>query len=229
MRNLGTLVNNVKDWASGRARYEHQLAREVIAELPKDELRSLQAKHQEAIVKGARHRKYLQLERHMERAVRQATTLRLHKVEPLYILDIGCGAGYSLAVARHLGHHIMGLDKPDSGIFNDFTELMAIPRVMHTIEPFTPLPEFATPFNLITGFQVRFNWINDEERWGFEEWHYFLDDCRSRLAPGGRVHLELNPGKTEDYRFLPEETTKRLRELQGVSIPADKKTLTVQA
>jgi len=169
----------------------------------------------------------------MQRAAREAMALGLDESEPLNILDIGCGAGYFLAVARHLGHNTTGLDMSDNEVFNDFIALMAIPRVIHCITPFTPLPDFDRRFNLITGFEVRFNWKIKRksrlDRWAYDEWSYFLDDCRSKLAPGGRMRLELNAGKDASYRFLPEDIATRLRGVAGATIPADKSTITVAA
>jgi cyclopropane fatty-acyl-phospholipid synthase-like methyltransferase len=213
----------------GRRRSTRRLSGDVIAQLPQDRIRAIQEQHSGAIAKGEHHRKWLNVEFHMQRAARDAIALGLHESEPLHILDIGCGAGYFLAVARHLGHSITGLDKSDNEVFNDFVALMAIPRVIHSITPFAPLPDFPQPFNLITGFEVRFNWKNKRERWTCDEWRYFLNDGRARLAPGGRMRLELNPGKATSYKFLPEETVTRLREVPGVTIPTNKKTITVAA
>ncbi|MGI8740269.1 MAG: class I SAM-dependent methyltransferase [Gammaproteobacteria bacterium] len=230
MLNLGNRYNRLRYILSARGHRERGLAAEVMArQLPPDQVRAVQERHSGVISKGEVHRKWLDVEYHMRRAVRDATTLGLEESQPLNILDIGCGAGYFIAVARHLGHNITGLDMSDNEVFNDFVALMTIPRVVHCITPYTPLPDFASPFNLITGFQVRFNWKTKRERWTHEEWSYFLNDCRSRLATGGRMRLQLNSGKDARYRYLPEETVTRLREVPGATIPADKRTITVAA
>jgi 2-polyprenyl-3-methyl-5-hydroxy-6-metoxy-1,4-benzoquinol methylase len=46
------------------------------------------------------------------RRARYVTVLGLHKPEPLKILDLGCGSGYFLAVAKHLGFDAIGVDRP---------------------------------------------------------------------------------------------------------------------
>ena len=234
MLNLGNRYNRPRYNLSARGHRERGLAAEVMArQLPPDQVRAVQERHSGVISKGEHHRKWLDVESHMQRAAREAMALGLDESEPLNILDIGCGAGYFLAVARHLGHNTIGLDMSDNEVFNDFIALMAIPRVIHCITPFTPLPDFDRRFNLITGFEVRFNWKIKRksrlDRWAYDEWSYFLDDCRSKLAPGGRMRLELNAGKDASYRFLPEDIATRLRGVAGATIPADKSTITVAA
>lgn len=229
MQRVSTLFNTLRGFGSRRGHIQHTLVRDVMAQLPKDAILQIQEKHSGVIAKGEHHRKWLDIESHMQRAARDATTLGLHQCEPSRILDIGCGAGYFLAVAKHLGHKVTGLDMSDNEVFNDFVALMAIPRVVHCITPFSPLPDLLRQYNLITGFEVRFNWKNKRERWAFDEWRYFINDCRSRLAPGGRMRLQLNPGKDASYKFLPEETAGRLRAVEGITIPVNKSTLTVAA
>jgi hypothetical protein len=65
--------------------------------------------------------------------------------------------------------------------------------------------------NLITGHQVRFNFKGKSVRWSYDEWRDFLFDCKSGLAPGGRVRLALNPGHNTDYPYRPDELADRLR------------------
>jgi SAM-dependent methyltransferase len=226
---LRTFLTRFIGLKSKQARDERKLADDVMAQLPKDGLLAIEEKHSGVIAKGEHHRKWLDVKFHMQRAARDAMKLQLHGSQPLDILDIGCGAGYFLAVARHLGHKITGLDKSNNEVFNDYIALMAIPRVVHSITPLLPLPDFSRPFNLITGFEVRFNWKKERERWTYEEWQYFVADCRSRLALGGQMRLELNPGKDTSYKFLREETAERLRRFSWITVFADKKILTVNA
>lgn len=216
-------VHAIRASVARRYAFERRLARSMVAQIPKDKLRALQEKHQDA---GPRT-KYLDLEKHIHRSAKYATALGLRKSRPLKILDLGCGSGYFLAVAKHLGHDAIGVDGPDKEIYDDFVDLLEVPRVTHRIKPYTPLPDVGKPLNLITGHQVRFNFKGKDERWNYDEWRYFLSDCKSRLAPGGRVRLELNPGHNADYRYMPEEIVDRLREFPGASIPENRRILTV--
>lgn len=223
MRGERIILDAARYLGSSRYRLERQLVRDVIAEIPAVGLRSLQEEHGVA----ERHRKYLRIEQRMHRAARQATKLGLSESRQMRILDLGCGTGYFLAVARHLGHEVIGLDLADSAVFNDFITLLKIPRVEHNITPFTPMPQFGMQFDLITAHLVRFNWIDRGQGWTFKEWRYFLDDCRSRLAPSGRIRLVLNRGKNPAYDYLPEETARSLREYPNATLSKDKKILTI--
>jgi SAM-dependent methyltransferase len=177
MRSLGAVHNAIRYLGSRRYRFQHKLARKLIAQIPEGGFRVLQVKHGAAEVNGWDYTKYLTLEHHMQRAARQATTLGLHESRPLRVLDLGCGSGYFLATARYLGHEVLGLDMPGNEMFDDTLSLLNIPQVDQVIESFAPLPELGAPFDLITGHQVWFNWTGRKDPWNIHEWSYFLDDC----------------------------------------------------
>jgi SAM-dependent methyltransferase len=203
--------------------------RDVIARIPKEGLSELMAKHGDVEVKGWDYKKYLMIDQHMERAARQAITLGLQHPGPKRVLDLGCGSGYFLFVARHLGHEVMGLDMPDNKLFNDTMALLAIRRIDHQIKPYTPMPDFGMQLDVITGHQVWFNWTGRADPWSNDEWKYFLDDCRSRLASGGHIRFELNPGRDKICRFLTEDTAGFLRQYPGATVSADKSVVEVKA
>jgi SAM-dependent methyltransferase len=138
-------------------------------------------------------KKYLDLENWMRTNVKRVRDLRLRKAPPrLRILDIGCGSGYFLHIAKCLGHDVLGIDIDKEPIFRETMALLGLRRVIHRIEPFQPLPDTGAPFDLITAHMTRFNWNDDETPWGPSEWEFFLNDLASRLTPGGRLQFDLN-------------------------------------
>ncbi|MEQ1851582.1 MAG: class I SAM-dependent methyltransferase [Chthoniobacteraceae bacterium] len=137
--------------------------------------------------------KYLDLDEWLPTNVKRVRDLRLPKAPPrLRILDLGCGSGYFLHIARCLGHDAVGMDLDTEPVFNETLRLLGIPRIVHAILPFQPLPEMGAPFDLITAHMTCFNRRADGSHWGVEEWDYFLKDAESRLTPGGRIQLDLN-------------------------------------
>jgi SAM-dependent methyltransferase len=68
--------------------------------------------------------KFLDCRRWLPRNVERAFELELQHSVPLTILDIGCGAGYFLLVARSLGHDVIGLDVPPDGFADDLQRLV---------------------------------------------------------------------------------------------------------
>jgi SAM-dependent methyltransferase len=137
--------------------------------------------------------KYLDLDEWMPTNVKRVRDLRLRKAPPrLRVLDIGCGSGYFLHIARCLGHDVLGLDLDTEPVFNETLRLLQIPRIVHAIISFQPLPDLGAPFDLITAHMTCFNRRADGSHWGVEEWDYFLKDASTRLTPTGRIQLDLN-------------------------------------
>lgn len=221
-----TGLNTVIQYAtSSDFRLEKALTKELISTVPEDELQKIEQRYINPRRPGL---KYLLLDRWMSIAVQRAIKLELHKSVPKRILDLGCGTGYFMAAARHLGHDVLGLDLDEVEIFNELTEMLYLTRVVHRIKAFEPLPDMGVPFDMITAFMVRFNILDVYEHWGFEEWRYFLDDCRSRLNPGGQLYLSLNKGKRDDFEFLADETAARIREYPGATVSNSKAFVRVQ-
>ncbi len=129
----------------------------------------------------------------MRTNVKRVRDLRLKKAPPsLRILDIGCGSGYFLHIAKCLGHEVLGMDLDKEPIFRETIALLGLKRIIHRIEPFQALPDTGAPFDLITAHMTRFNWHNDGTPWGTKEWEFFLKDLASRLTPSGRLQFDLN-------------------------------------
>lgn len=137
--------------------------------------------------------KYLDIEEWMRTSVKRIRDLRVRKAPPrLRILDLGCGTGYFLHVAKWLGHDVLGLDLDVEPVFTGMLSLLKIPRIVHAIHAFEPLPDLGTPFDLITAHMTCFNRRADGSHWGVEEWEYFVKDAESRLTPTGRLQFDLN-------------------------------------
>lgn len=138
-------------------------------------------------------KKYLDLENWMRTNVKRVRDLRLKKAPPrLRILDIGCGSGYFLHIAKCLGHEVVGLDIDSEPIFRETISLLGLRRIVHRIEAFKPLPDTGPPFDLITAHMTCFNRHEDGTPWRSQEWEFLLRDAVARLTPAGRLQLDLN-------------------------------------
>lgn len=205
---------------SQRFRDSHALGLQVYRTIPHDRLREIQKEHG-VLLPGVSSAKYLRTQHYLRVAAKHALSLGLEQGPVVRVLDLGSGAGNFLAVARHLNHKILGIDLDDDPMYNDLIEMLEIPRIVHRIQPLTLLPDLGDPLDLITGFSIRFNWCSNNS-WNFEQWKFFLEDCRSRMNPGGRIFLRLNTGKADDFRFLPDELAEQIRQLPGVEVSKNK-------
>ena len=152
-----------------------------------------------------RYAKYADVERWLKINLPRVRELKLDRPPPKHILDLGCGAGFFLFLAKQFGHSGLGFDLGDFPLSNELIALFGIERVTSRIRAFQSLPDFERKFDLVTAFSAAFNRNEDESRgWNIEEWKFFLDDLDRHLAPGGRIFLEINSGK--DKRYFPAET-----------------------
>lgn len=131
----------------------------------------------------------------------RAAQLGLQSGPKLRIVDIGCGPGYFLAVARALGHQARGVDAPDSFLTTVerrvYTELLTALGCAQNVSPllierFVPLPFGEERYDLITAFWICFNRHRQADSWGADEWRFFVEDAGRHLREGGRLLLELN-------------------------------------
>jgi SAM-dependent methyltransferase len=137
----------------------------------------------------------------IRRNVERAQDLGLDRPPSRRILDLGCGSGYFIFIARKLGHDVIGLDIDEKPIFRDILHLLGVQRIVHRIEPWQRLPATEEKFDLITSFLTCFhriermpdgNWLT----WSPAEWQFFIDDLRTnQLALGGTLLLEFHPQK----------------------------------
>ncbi len=77
--------------------------------------------------------KYLDVKKHLRLNIQRAQDLNLHRLPPQEILDIGCGGGSFLYVAKALGHHGLGLDIGDIPFFNDLVDLLGVNRTVYKV------------------------------------------------------------------------------------------------
>lgn len=143
-------------------------------------------------------RKYLRLGWYLRDNLARAVMLGLHDGAKLRVLDLGSGAGYFLLASRHFGHRVMGFDLPGNRFYEEMLRQFELPRVEAAIKPFEPMPDLDGKFDLITAFAVTFasgKRFPEATEWGRDEWHYFINDLRRFLNPGGRVFLRLNIGR----------------------------------
>ena len=173
----------------------------ILARIDQVKLREIQQRYASSPLNYA---KYADVAHWLKRHVIKIQDLGLHRAPPRDILDLGCGGGFFLFIARHFGHTGLGLDIDEFPLFRELTELLEVPRVVWTIAPFQPLPDFGRRFDLITAFSTRFNRDREDRHvWGVKEWNFFLDDLAARLKPGGQVFFEINAGKVT--RYYPDE------------------------
>lgn len=190
-----------RSWRTLRRRASPIALEPLLARIDQNRLREMQRRYASSPLNYA---KYADVARWLKRHVAKVQDLQLHRVPPKEILDLGCGGGFFLFIARQFGHSGVGLDVDEFPLFQELTSLLDVPRVVCTIEPFRSLPVFDRKFDLITAFSTRFNRDRaDQHVWGAKEWNFFLDDLGGRLKPGGQVFFEINSGKVT--RYYPDE------------------------
>jgi cyclopropane fatty-acyl-phospholipid synthase-like methyltransferase len=172
-----------------------------LAKIDNQRLREIQRRHARS---SERYAKYADVEHWLKINLPRVQDLKLDRSPPKQILDLGCGGGFFLFLAKQSGHKCLGLDVGDFPLSNELIEVFGLERVTCKIRAFQPLPEFGRKFDLITGFSAAFNRSEDESRgWNPEEWKFFLEDLDRHLNPGGKILLEINSGK--DKRYFPAE------------------------
>ena len=148
-----------------------------------------------------RYAKYADVEHWLKINLPRVRELELDRSSPKQILDLGCGGGFFLFLAKQFGHECVGVDVGDFPLSNELVELFGVERLTWRIRAFEPLPDLAR-FDLVTAFSSAFGRTEDESRgWNVDEWKFFLDDLDRHRAPGGEILLEINSGK--DGRYYP--------------------------
>lgn len=172
-----------------------------LARIDGKQLREIQKRH---AASGARYAKYADVEHWLAINLPRVQELKLDAAAPKQILDLGCGAGFFLFLAKQCGHSCVGVDVGDYPLSNELIQLFGIDRLTWRIRAFEPLPDLGRQFDLITAFSAAFNRNGDESRgWTPDEWDFFLNELDQHLKPGGEILLEINSGKDGRY-FLPE-------------------------
>jgi len=143
---------------------------------------------------SAGYAKYADIEVWLRLNRERVQDLRLLRSSPKRVLDLGCGGGFFLLILKTLGHSVLGLDTERVPLFTELVDLFDIPRIIWTIKPFEPLPDFEGKFDWITAFSVSFNVDRSTGRvWGSQEWDFLLRDLQRQLVSGGKLFFGLNP------------------------------------
>jgi SAM-dependent methyltransferase len=131
-------------------------------------------------------------EHSLVRNAERVFALGLDQLPPSRILDLGCGFGYFLYGARTFGHSVVGLDVNDPYMLA-ITNLLGLPKVLHTIQAFQALPDIpGAPFDRVTAFATMFDKAGVDGQWGVKEWTFFLKDLRRFMAPGCVAIIKFN-------------------------------------
>ena len=148
----------------------------------------------------SRYAKYADIDHWLRVNRERVQDLKLHRAPQQRVLDLGCGGGFFLFILKRFNHSVLGLDLDESPLFRELIETFAVPRTVFQIEAFKPLPTFDRQFDWITAFSIGFDRHHTSGgRWGPGEWDFLLRDLQSRLAPGGKIYLTLNPLPNGDY------------------------------
>ena len=188
----------------------------LLAKIDQERLRGIQTRYASS---PNHYAKYADAESWLKRNIPRIRRLSLDRSRPKEILDLGCGAGFFLFIAKELGHSGLGLDVGHHEVCNELLDLFGVERKVWRIQAFEPLPDFGRKFDLITAFSTAFHRSSDKSMaWGTDEWNFFLDDLFERqLKPGGQIFFDINSGK--DKRFFPtavrESFARRGAEIDG--------------
>jgi len=175
--------------------------RPMLAKIDEARVREIQQRYANST---AGYAKYANIEPWLRLNRERVQDLKLHRSEPKRVLDLGCGGGFFLFIAKNLGHSVLGLDIEHVALFTELLELFRVPRVVWRISAFEPLPDLGQKFDWITAFSTNFYLYHPtKERWGTAEWDFFLGDLSQHLAPGGKIFFGLNPLYSGDY-YTPE-------------------------
>jgi SAM-dependent methyltransferase len=175
-------------------------SRSLLAKIDQKRLREIQRRYASSTNVYV---KYADAERWLKRNIPRIRKLQLDRSRPKQILDLGCGAGFFLFIAKQFGHSGIGLDVGHHQVCNELLDLFGVERKVWRIQAFGLLPDFGRKFDLITAFSTAFHRSADKSvAWGTDEWNFFLDNLFERqLQPGGEIFFDINSGK--DKRFFP--------------------------
>jgi SAM-dependent methyltransferase len=173
----------------------------MLAAIDRERAREIQQRYADST---AGYAKYANIEPWLRLNRERVQDLKLHRLAPKRVLDLGCGGGFFLFILKNLGHSALGLDVDRVALFTELLDLFEVRRVVCRITAFEPLPDLGQKFDWITAFSVNFNLYHpSKERWGTAEWDFFLRDLQQHLIPGGKIFFGLNPLHDGDY-YTPE-------------------------
>ena len=123
--------------------------------------------------------------------------LGLRRQPQLNILDLGMGCGHFGVAAACFGHLVSGIDllagvSPISRFYSEYRALFSLDCRPFVIESRVPLPPPARKVDLVTGLLANFNGKDHQDRWGPDDWAWFIEDIEKNiLKSGGRIFLQL--------------------------------------
>src|SRR5258708_8715313 len=119
----------------------------MLAKIDEGRVREIQQRYANST---AGYAKYANIEPWLRLNRERVQDLKIHRSEPKRVLDLGCGGGFFLFIARNLGHSVLGLDIEHVALFTQLLELFPVPRGVWRISPFAPLPDLGQKFVSIT-------------------------------------------------------------------------------
>jgi len=79
----------------------------MLAKIDEARAREIQRRYANS---NAGYAKYANIEPWLRLNRERVQDLKLHRSEPKRVLDLGCGGGFFLFIAKNLGHSVLGLD-----------------------------------------------------------------------------------------------------------------------
>src|SRR5437764_6656007 len=148
--------------------------RPMLAKIDETRAREIQQRYANST---AGYAKYADIEPWLRLNRERVQDLKLHRSTPKHVLDLGCGGGFFLFIAKNLGHSVLGLDLDQFPLFTELLHLFDVERVVWRIKALEPLPDLDQKFDWITAFSINFNLHYPAELlWGSAEWEFFLRD-----------------------------------------------------
>lgn len=167
--------------------------------------------------------KYFDLETWLKYHLRHVLAMGLHTEQhPKRILDVGCGSGIFLFIAKVLGHDGIGMDV-NSPMYMQMAACLGVDYLPDLVHPKTRLDARLTGFDWITAIAIKFD-RGDFARpgaasWDLGEWQFFLADLKSRMNEGGRLYLKPNLF-APDRLFEDESITAYLTDIATKATPS---------
>src|SRR5438477_11459071 len=95
----------------------------TLAEIDRERAREIQQRYANST---AGYAKYANIEPWLRLNRERVQDLKLHRAAPKRVLDLGCGGGFFLFIAKHLGHSVTGVDIEHVALFFELLELFVV-------------------------------------------------------------------------------------------------------
>jgi SAM-dependent methyltransferase len=121
----------------------------VLAGVDRNRLREIQNRYPDE--------KYANVDHWLRVNRERVQDLKLHRISPQRVIDLGCGGGYFLFILKRFNHSVLGLDVDQLPLFRELLEVFGVPRIVFEVKPFEPLPDLRQQFDWITAFSIGFD------------------------------------------------------------------------